>query len=62
MRLLELIGDARTPLALPVLVEQLDGDDDALRSWAVRGLRLLDFRDARYALSQAQRNGVSIEP
>jgi hypothetical protein len=40
--LLELIGEARSPQALPVLVEQLNGDDEALRSWAVRSLEQLD--------------------
>ncbi len=30
--LLELIGEARSPKALPVLVEHLNGDDEELRS------------------------------
>ena len=36
--LLELIGHARSPKALPLYVEQLHGSDEALRSWAVAGL------------------------
>jgi hypothetical protein len=45
--LLELIGEARSPAAFAVLVEQLHGEDDDLRSWATRGLTLLDTKDAR---------------
>jgi hypothetical protein len=56
--LLELIGETRSPLALPVLIDQLRGEDEALRDWAVRGLRLLDSKPAREALWQARCNGV----
>jgi hypothetical protein len=38
--LLELIGKARSPQALPVLVEQLYGGDESLRSWAIRSNNL----------------------
>jgi hypothetical protein len=47
--LLELIGEARSPRSLPLLVAQLNSPDLALRSWARRGLELLDNRDARRA-------------
>jgi HEAT repeat protein len=56
--LLELIGEARSPQALPVLVEQLNGADEALRSWAARGLEHLDTRPARRHLYQARANGL----
>jgi hypothetical protein len=51
--LLELIGEARSSVALVLLVEQLHNDDEALRSCAARGLKLLDTKDARRALWQA---------
>jgi HEAT repeat protein len=54
--LLELIGEARSPEALPVLVEQLNGDDEALRSWAARGLEHLGTKPARRHLYQARAN------
>jgi hypothetical protein len=56
--LLELIGEARSPLAFPVLVEQLNGDDEFLRFWAVRGLEQLDTKPARYELYKARANGL----
>ncbi|HEX5994468.1 MAG TPA: HEAT repeat domain-containing protein [Jiangellales bacterium] len=56
--LLELIGHARSPAALPVLVEHLNGDDPALRSWAARGLKKLDNRPARLELWKARTNGL----
>lgn len=59
--LLELIGEARSQLALPVLVEQFNGEDESLRSWAARGLRKLDTRPAREALWRARSNGVPID-
>jgi hypothetical protein len=55
--LLELIGHARSPRALPVLTEQLASSDEALRDWAAAGLRLLDSREARRTLYQARLNG-----
>jgi hypothetical protein len=54
--LLELIGYARSAHALPLLVQQLDSQDEALRGWAVRGLQLLGTREARRALFQARAN------
>jgi HEAT repeat protein len=56
--LLELIGEARSPRALPLLVEQLNGDDEALRSRAARGLEHLDTKPARHHLYQARVNGL----
>lgn len=57
--LLELIGRARSPAALPLLVEQLYGDDPALRTWAARGLELLDTKAARRELWKARTNGLA---
>ncbi len=54
--LLELIGDARSAHALPLLLQQLHSQDEALRGSAVRGLQLLDTREARRALYQARAN------
>lgn len=56
--LLELIGEARSPQALPVLVEQLHGDDEPLREWAARGLEKLDTKPARDHLYRARANGL----
>ncbi|SDT72797.1 hypothetical protein SAMN04515669_6747 [Jiangella sp. DSM 45060] len=56
--LLELIGAARSPAALPLLVEQLHGDDTSLREWAARGLRLLDTKPAREHLWRARADGL----
>ena len=51
--LLELIGDARSSAALPLLAAQLAGEDPALRDWAVKGLGKLDTREARTLLYEA---------
>jgi HEAT repeat protein len=56
--LLELIGEARSPLALPLLVEQLHNDDESLRDWAIRGLEALDTKPAREQLWRARSNGT----
>lgn len=56
--LLELIGEARSPQALPMLVEQLHGDDESIRTWAIRGLELLDTKPAREQLYRARTNGL----
>ena len=56
--LLELIGDARSPQALPVLVEQLHSHDESLRSWAARGLEQLDTKPARHELHHARTLGL----
>ncbi len=56
--LLELIGEARSPDALPVLAAQLDSDDEALRDWAAAGLEKLGTRQARTLLWRARTNGT----
>ena len=56
--LLELIGEAQAPEALPVLAAQLDSPDESLRSWATRGLERLDTPEARTALWRARANGT----
>jgi HEAT repeat protein len=55
--LLELICEARSPEALPVLAGQLEGDDESLRFWAIRGLEMLDTREAQDHLRRARSNG-----
>ncbi len=54
--LLELIGEARSERALPLLTEQLHATDPALRDWAIHGLQKLDTPAARYALYKARTN------
>jgi hypothetical protein len=56
--LLELIGTARSPQALPVLAAQLSSDDESLRGWAVAGLEQLDTPEARALLWRARANGT----
>ncbi|WP_205718725.1 HEAT repeat domain-containing protein [Actinomadura sp. WMMA1423] len=56
--LLELIAEARSPDALEVFRGQLDGEDESLRFWAVRGLEMLDTREAEQVLEQAYANGL----
>lgn len=55
--LLELVGAARSPRALPLLVQQLSSEDEAFRGWAVRGLERLDTKQARAELWKARANG-----
>jgi hypothetical protein len=55
--LLELIGEARSERALPLLAEQLHSSDEAFQRWAVRGLEALGTKAARRALYQARSNG-----
>lgn len=55
--LLELIAEARSAEALPVLARQLDSEDDDLRLWAVRGLEMLDTREANRLLEEAEAQG-----
>jgi hypothetical protein len=52
--LLELIGEARSPVAFELLVENLRGDDDSRRTWAIRGLENLGGKRSRAALWDAQ--------
>lgn len=54
--LLELIGEARSPAALPVLGTQLHSSDPALQDWAVKGLTKLDTHEARTLLYKARAN------
>ena len=54
--LLELIGQARSERALPILAGYLGSTDKALRDRAVQGLKYLDTREARQALYQARAN------
>lgn len=55
--LLELISEARSPEALGVLAGQLQSDDESLQFWAIRGLEMLDTREARHELHQARVGG-----
>jgi hypothetical protein len=55
--LLELVAEARAPQALPVLASQLRSEDESLRLWAVRGLEMLDTREALRELANARSNG-----
>jgi hypothetical protein len=52
--LLELIAEARSTAAFGLLLENLHGDDDAFRSWAIRGLEKLGDKRARTVLYEAQ--------
>jgi hypothetical protein len=54
--LLELIGHARSEQALPALAEQLWSPDEAMSQRAVRGLQLLDTKEARRLLWQRDQN------
>jgi hypothetical protein len=55
--LLELISEARSPRALRVLADQLESDDESLQFWGVRGLEMLDTREARHELYLARSGG-----
>ncbi|MQY08769.1 HEAT repeat domain-containing protein [Actinomadura macrotermitis] len=55
--LLELLAEARSPQALEILSAQLASDEEPLRFWAVRGLEMLDTRQARAVLEQAEADG-----
>ncbi|WP_232430505.1 HEAT repeat domain-containing protein [Salinispora pacifica] len=57
--LLELIGEARSSQALPLLTEQLYSDDESFRSWAVIGLKRLNTKQARRELWKARCNGLN---
>jgi hypothetical protein len=56
--LLELIGAACSPAALPVLTAQLASDDESLRHWAAVGLEKLGTQQARTLLWRARTNGI----
>ncbi|PZG37459.1 hypothetical protein C1I98_25360 [Spongiactinospora gelatinilytica] len=53
-RLLELIVEARSLSALPLLTELAEGEDEAFRYWALRGLRRLPGQEARQVLWRAR--------
>jgi hypothetical protein len=55
--LLELIGEARSPSSLPLLVAQLKSPDSSLRSGARHGLEMLETREARRALFSSRAGG-----
>jgi HEAT repeat protein len=52
--LLELIGEARSPEALPVLSEALASQDESIRDWARIGLEKLGTKEARTLLWRQQ--------
>ncbi|SFR27057.1 HEAT repeat-containing protein [Lentzea waywayandensis] len=56
--LLTLIGEARSPRALPILAEHLDHEDESLAYWAVRGLEMLDTKEARTVLYRHRANNA----
>lgn len=57
--LLELIGEARSEKALPVLAEQLNSSDEKLQAQAERGLKLLNSKEARRLLwRHSQKEGA----
>jgi hypothetical protein len=55
--LLELVAEARSAKALEVFRDQLESPDESLQFWAVRGLEMLDSREAEQVLQQAQEDG-----
>jgi hypothetical protein len=52
--LLELIGSTKSPDAFGFLAQQLRGDDQRTRFWAIWGLKKLDTKEARSLLWQAR--------
>jgi HEAT repeat protein len=52
--LVELIGEARDPRAIPLIVELLAADDERLRNRAVTALRLMNTPEARRILFEAK--------
>jgi hypothetical protein len=55
--LLELVAETRSARALPTLAAQLSSDDESLRFWAIRGMEMLDTKEARQELDRARANG-----
>jgi hypothetical protein len=55
--LLELVAEARSPRAFSLLTSELWNSDESLRFWAIRGLEMLDTREARTELYRAKANG-----
>lgn len=58
--LLELIAEARSGTAVPVFAAQLESPDDAVRLWAIRGLEMLDTREAQRVLRDARDAGLIV--
>jgi hypothetical protein len=56
--LLELVGEARSPRAIALLVDQLHSPNESLRYWAATGLQQLDIPEARQAVHQARVDGL----
>lgn len=56
--LLELICETRALVTLPVLVAELESEDESLRFWAVRGLEMLDTPEAQRELRRARADGL----
>lgn len=56
--LLELVAEARSVTAIPVFAAQLESPDDEVRLWAVRGLEMLDTREAQRVLRDARDAGL----
>jgi HEAT repeat protein len=50
--LVELVGEAKSPAAMPFLIERLDDDDESVRDMAVSMLRKLNTKEARTVLWQ----------
>ncbi|MEO5876928.1 MAG: hypothetical protein ABIS86_09590 [Streptosporangiaceae bacterium] len=55
--LLELVAEARSACALPLLAAQLAGTDEALQFWGIRGLEMLDTPEADRELDRARVQG-----
>lgn len=56
--LLDLIGEAKSPAALPLLGAQLYAADESFQGWAVAGLEKLDTSESRTLLWRARCNGA----
>ncbi|WP_026401094.1 hypothetical protein [Actinomadura rifamycini] len=56
--LLELVAEARAVQALELFRGELESMDEAVRFWAVRGLEMLDTREAWQALEHAESEGL----
>lgn len=54
--LLELLGEAKSDLALPVFQECINDNDEMLRGWAISGLETLDTRESRTTLYRHNAN------
>lgn len=50
--ILELIGEARSMDAFPLLCKEAVSEDESFQNWGIIGLKLLDTKDARRFLFQ----------